>query len=166
MMKSIIGTFAFILITVILVISTPSMDNISVYGDKETALVVKIEQEEIVDLTDKFMDILVQEVDNNYKTIHVHSKDDLLSRFEEVTTRDVAMPYVDFYYHEEADGMYILPTETPPWFIKEAPYDVKEITNNRLKIIQSNHTEVNGTYTIEIELTYDDKWKITNITLK
>ncbi|MFD1851183.1 hypothetical protein [Oceanobacillus bengalensis] len=124
-----------------------------------------VTHEEVVKLTNQFMNILVQEIDTNYKALYVKNVDELLTAFEEVTTREVAAPYVDFYYTEEADGMYILPTETPPWFVEENEYEIQRITDNKVKVIQHNQTVMDGKYTIELELTYKNNWKITKVTL-
>lgn len=122
-----------------------------------------LSHEQIVTLTDQFMDTLVQKTDNN-KVMDYHTKEELLNRFDEITTRNVASTYVDSYYHEASDGLYIIPTETPPWFNKENDYDMVQLDNNKVKVEQKNKSAMYGTYTVVYEFTRDTNWKITNIT--
>ncbi|OZU88535.1 hypothetical protein CIL03_09530 [Virgibacillus indicus] len=122
-----------------------------------------ITHKEITALTEQFMDILVQEIDEDYKAVNVDTKKELMNQFEQVTTKETAEPYVDFYYKEKADGLYILPTETPAWFDADNGYDVVQLKENKVKVVQKNQDEMFGEYTIELEFTYDNKWKITGI---
>lgn len=129
-------------------------------------------QEEIPTLTDQvleaimdeFIDILVQDIDDNYKVIGLTTKAELIDEFSTIATAEVVEPYISFYYHEEADGLYIVPTELPPWFIAGQPYD-KEVTDDgTVKISQENSMELYGDYRIEIELEYQEiGWKIIKI---
>lgn len=123
----------------------------------------ELTQEQVTDLTDQFMDILVQDVDRNYKVIHYETKEALLTAFEMVTIKEVAMDYIDFYYNESDDGLYILPTETPPWLVKENKYTIEQLAGNKVRVVQTNQSYLHGLYTIEFEFTFDDKWKITKI---
>lgn len=109
------------------------------------------------------MEILIQKADDNYKVKKYQTKTDLLHAFEEVTTNDVAQPYVDFYYEEKNDGLYILPTEIPAWFVEENAYDIIQMEGNKVKVIQENNSPLHGTYHIEIEFTFQKEWKITDI---
>ncbi|AIF45485.1 hypothetical protein [Virgibacillus sp. SK37] len=123
----------------------------------------EITHREITDKTSRFMEILVQKVDDNYKVKQYQTKTDLLKAFEEVATNDVAQPYVDYYYDEKSDGLYIFPTETPAWFVEENAYDIIQVEGNKAKVIQENKSALHGTYHIEIEFTFQKEWKITDI---
>lgn len=130
-------------------------------GEKESS----ITHDQIVSLTDEFMEILVQDVDENYKVINYDTKDELLHAFEQVTTRETAKPYVDYFYTQEADGLYILPTETPPWFIEGNAYDMIQLDKSQVKVVQENQTVFYDEYEIEIEFTFEQEWKITTINI-
>ncbi|GAQ16272.1 carboxypeptidase [Oceanobacillus picturae] len=93
------------------------------------------------------------------------SKAELLSAFESVAVEEMVEPYVSFYFEEKPDGLYILPTETPPWFIAENPYDMVQLDNDLVKVKQQNETALHGAYTIEFEFVYDKQWKIGNVTI-
>ncbi|RYG74525.1 hypothetical protein EU245_02690 [Lentibacillus lipolyticus] len=122
-----------------------------------------IAHERIVSLTRQFKDLLVQETDRNNKVMDYHSKDALRKAFDGISTERAVSEYIDFYYYEQPDGLYVKPTETPPWFHEEEDYDMIRKNKDTVKVTQTNQTDLYGTYTIQIELTYDDRWKITRI---
>src|SRR5699024_3713368 len=97
-----------------------------------------LSHEQIITLTDQFMETLVQQTKDNNKVVNYHTKEELLAAFDKISTKEVALTYVDFYYHEDVDGLYIIPTETPPWFNKENDYDMVQLDNNKVKVEQEN----------------------------
>lgn len=137
-------------------------DNISAVTAEKNEAVEKPElnKEQIVQLTDAFMEKVTQDIDTNYKVLNYSTKEDLLKSFDEVATRDVSEPIVDFYFTEEAGGLYILPTETPAWFNPDNSYKVKTDSDKYVTITQSNTDDLHGNYTIEIKFLYDGGWKI------
>src|SRR5690625_936512 len=122
-----------------------------------------LSHKQIVALTDQFMDTLVQKTEDN-KVINFDTKEKLLHAFDDIATKKVASTYVDYYYYEEADGLYMIPTETPPWFNKENDYNVVQLGNNKVKVEQENESALSGSYTVAYEFTFDKTWKITKIT--
>lgn len=133
-------------------------------ASKEKSEDQTITHEEIIALTDKFMEQLVQEVDEDYRVVHFDTKAALEASFDHIANREVIAEYVDFYYEETADGLYILPTETPPWFIKENDYNVIQLNKDQVEVVQENQTDLYGAYTITYEFSFDDDdWKITKI---
>ncbi|SET33177.1 hypothetical protein SAMN05216389_10918 [Oceanobacillus limi] len=125
----------------------------------------RLTHEEILQLTDEFMNLLVQEIDEDYQVRNFDTKEELLEAFEEVTTHEVAYDFVDFYYTEELGKLYIIPTETPPWFMEENDYDVIQLNQEGVKVIQENDSVLYGEYTIELVFTkVNGSWKITEVT--
>jgi len=122
-----------------------------------------ITHEEITSLTQSFMDMIVQDIDDHYQVKDYNSKEEIFNEFEKISTRDVAEPYVEFYFEEKEDGLYIVPTETPPWFNPDSDYDI--ITSNKtVQVIQDNESDIDGKYTVKYEMTHGaDGWKITSI---
>ncbi len=70
---------------------------------------------------------------------------------KKITTKEVALPYVEYYYQEKQDGLYIVPTETPPWFQKENNYERTRLDGNIVEISQQNQTDLYGNYMINIQ---------------
>ncbi len=136
-----------------------NFDDVKQVTEKETDL----SHEQIVTLTDKFMELLVQDVDDNYKVVEFNTKQQLIKAFEPYVQKEVVEPYIDFYYQEKEDGLYIVPTETPAWFEKDVEYQ-KESADGKVKITQTNENALHGKYTIVITFEKsDDAWKIENI---
>lgn len=124
--------------------------------------------EQIIDLTNQFMEKLVQEIDGDNQVVQYHTKESLKASFDEIADRKITDEYIDYYYYEdENNGLYIVPTELPPWFIENNKYDVVQLSGNQVKVVQDNQAELYGDYTIEIELTLDvnEKWKISNVVI-
>ncbi|WP_163536608.1 hypothetical protein [Gracilibacillus sp. YIM 98692] len=123
-----------------------------------------LSHETIVRLTDQFMELLVQETDDNYRVKHYDTKEALLDAFDPYVKRESAEPYIDYYYEEKADGLYIIPTETPPWFQKDQEYEKIVKDKKTVEIKQTNQTDLYGPYTIIIEFqNIDGSWIIANI---
>lgn len=132
-------------------------------SSEETIKKPNLEHNELLDITNTFMEMLVQDVDQQYKVDGMDTKEALIDKFKNIATAEVAEEYVSYYYEEKEDGLYIIPTETPPWLTESEPYQKENIGKNKMKITQQNQSDLYGDYTIEIELTYKKKWIITNI---
>lgn len=122
-----------------------------------------LSHEQIISLTNQFMDTLVQKTEDN-KVMNFDTKGKLLQAFDDITTKEVASTYVNYYYYEDADGLYMIPTEAPPWFNEENDYHMVQLDNNKVKVEQDNESALYGSYTIAFEFTFDETWKITKIT--
>ncbi|MFP7492147.1 hypothetical protein SFC66_00060 [Terribacillus saccharophilus] len=156
-------------IAVIVMILVPLTFTLTYQSDNITAVRAEKNQaseqqelndEQIDQLTSAFMDKITQDIDSNYKVLNYNTKEELLKSFDEVAAREVSEPIVDFYFTEEADGLYILPTETPAWFNPDNSYKVETDSDKYVTITQSNTDELYGNYTIEIKFLYDGGWKI------
>ncbi|MDY0405274.1 hypothetical protein P5G51_007525 [Virgibacillus sp. 179-BFC.A HS] len=122
---------------------------------------------EIIRATDRFMNILVQKSDENYRVIGLQSKQALLNKFSDVATAEAARTFVDFFYTEKNDGLYIKPTETPPWFNKGNPYEMEQISPTHYLVKQKNKSSLHGNYSITLDFKrLQDNWKITGVSYK
>ncbi|SEO72350.1 hypothetical protein SAMN04488134_111117 [Amphibacillus marinus] len=117
----------------------------------------------IIEKTDLFIETLVQEINEDYSVINYSSKEQLYELFDGIATRESVKPYLDFYYQELDDSIYILPTELPPWFVVGVPYEVTESANGTFVVFQETVTDLHGPYKIEIEFAYNDNWEIIRI---
>ncbi|MFS0559562.1 hypothetical protein AB1K91_02365 [Terribacillus sp. 179-K 1B1 HS] len=159
--KKAIGVIIMLLVPFAFALSYQS-DNITAVTAEKSQFPAKqeLDNAQIEQLTSSFMDKVTQETDENYKVLNYNSKEELLKSFDEVATRDVSESIVDFYFSEEADGLYILPTETPAWFDPDNSYKVETDSDKYVTITQSNTDDLHGNYTIEIKFLYDGGWKI------
>ncbi|RDW20987.1 hypothetical protein [Oceanobacillus chungangensis] len=141
--------------------SDSAKDNV---GMEQQDTIPELTHQNIVELTDRFMNTLVQPIDDNYRVLNYATIDELMDVFSVFIDREVVAEYVNFYFHEEADGIYILPTETPPWFEENNDYKVQQVSENKAMVNQYNESELHGNYTVSIEFTYDGSaWRITGI---
>lgn len=132
-------------------------------NDGADSEVTPLTHKNMVSLSKKFMDTLVQPIHTDYRVKAFDSKEELYEAFSSVTTRSVAEPFVEYYYKEKSDGLFLRPTSKPAWFIKDESYEMIEQGDNQVKVIQTNQTDFYGSYTIELEFTFENQWKITNI---
>lgn len=133
-------------------------------SQNETNEDIHLSDEELTHITEGFMDTIVQDIDEHYKVTDFQSKDELYREFDKVATRDVASDYVDFYFKEKDNSLYLIPTETPPWFNPKNDYDMVQLAQDKVMVNQENTSELYGDYSIQLELTYrDDGWQITQI---
>lgn len=124
----------------------------------------EISHEEILRLTEGFMETLVQDINNDtYQVLNYHTKDELLKAFEFITTHDIAKQFIDAYYVEGESGLYIIPTSTPPWFEGENDYDVIQLNESKVNVTQFIESDFYGAYQIELEFTFEKEWKITDV---
>ncbi|WP_440896156.1 hypothetical protein ACS127_16760 [Amphibacillus sp. Q70] len=120
-------------------------------------------EEIIIEKTESFIDILLQDIDEDYKVKGVSSKEALINQFNDVITKEAVEPYIDFYFEEFEDGLYIVPTELPPWFIAGEPYEMDELENGNVIVKQENELDLYGVYQIEIEFSYQEDWRIVRV---
>src|SRR5690625_5708944 len=60
-----------------------------------------ITHEEITVLTDKFMEQLIQETDDDYRVDHCDTKEAIEASFDDIANREVTAEYIDYYYEED-----------------------------------------------------------------
>ncbi|QHE53333.1 hypothetical protein [Pontibacillus sp. HMF3514] len=123
-----------------------------------------LKHEDIVQLTDQFMKKLVQKTDDQNRVLEFESKNELIKSFQSITTTSLAKKYIDYYYKEYNDDLFIVPTETPPWFMQDKDYEKTVQDNGLVHVKQHNKTELYGAYTVEFTFKQmDGKWKIIEI---
>lgn len=144
--------------------SFDSLNSTEVNNEEEDIENLTITYDQVVELTDQFMEILVQEIDHNNKVLNYDTKDALLESFRSVASKEIGETYIDFYYNETTEGLYVIPTEIPPRFNKKNDYNMIQLNNKQVKVIQENQSDLYGNHQIEYEFSFDDGWKITGIT--
>ena len=120
-------------------------------------------EEELVQKTEAFINIMMQDLDENYKVKGVSSKQELIEQYNDVVTQEALSPYLDFYFDEHNEGLYVVPTELPPWFMPDRPYEKTQLDNGNIVVEQENKLELYGRYRIRIEFSYEDDWQIIKI---
>jgi hypothetical protein len=127
----------------------------------------KIKQPPVEELANEFINRLVQEVDHNYKVTTFTSKQALIAYMSEIVSEELAENVVSFYYKEQEDGLYIVPTELMPWFVKGNDYQLEQLDTRTYELKQINESNLYGKYKITIQFTYqNEKWKIESFHIK
>ncbi|PKR78139.1 hypothetical protein CEY16_09505 [Halalkalibacillus sediminis] len=114
-------------------------------------------------VTEEFMSRLVQEADENYKVKNFDTLAKLKEHFQPLASEDVINEFVNYFYKEQEDGLYIVPTETPAWFIPDNDYEVENVNEQEYVVTQTNQTELDGTYTIVFNIQLNEDGKATII---
>jgi hypothetical protein len=108
---------------------------------------------QIISIPEKVMQHLIQPTDEKYEVVNFDTKDQLIKSFQGLTSMQLAKKLVDAYFFEENGKLFIIPTETPPWFHRDHPYSIAKV-NDQVIIEQTNTTDLYGTYTIILEFCY------------
>ncbi|GEL77930.1 hypothetical protein [Tenuibacillus multivorans] len=111
---------------------------------------------QVVSITEKFMDHLVQDVDEDYRVQNYQSMESYKDSFKQLASQKVVDMYVDMFYEEKGQALYIIPTETPPWFVEGNEYELEQLDEQTYRVTQTNDLELYGTYTIMIDLKLND----------
>lgn len=155
----------FMIIIAIVVVNGTNIELVSA-NKSDNQTIEELTHEEIIDVTNRFRELLIQDIDEHYRVTDFNTKEDLLNAFTEVTTKELASNYVDYYYIEQEEALYILPTEAPPGFIPGNDYNMIQLSETEFVIQQTNFSYIYGEYTLEINFTYEADWKITNMQVK
>jgi hypothetical protein len=122
-----------------------------------------LEQPPVKELANEFINRLVQEVDDHYKVTNFTSKYELMKYMSEIASEELAKKVVNFYYKEQEDGLYIVPTELMPWFVEGNDYQLKQLDKQTYELTQMNESNLYGKYNITIQFIYQNEgWKIKN----
>ncbi|NMA90859.1 MAG: hypothetical protein GX972_05970, partial [Amphibacillus sp.] len=117
----------------------------------------------IIDKAEAFINIFLQDIDQDYKVKGISTKEALIDRYQDIVSKQAVQPYIDYYFEEHDGGLYIVPTELPPWFISGNPYEVTQLDNGNVVIEQENEIDLYGRYRILIEFSQEDNWQIVRI---
>ncbi|WP_221566487.1 hypothetical protein [Alkalihalobacillus sp. TS-13] len=136
---------------------------------KTTSAVSKTDDEapnkgDFVKKADAFMQEVVQPTDENYKVEDFKTKQELIEYLTMYVTEDVATYYVDGLYEEKQDGLYIIPTELPPWIVKGEPTNLTKVDDEHFRLEQKNSSDLYGDYLIELSFKKEkDNWIIESV---
>lgn len=120
-------------------------------------------KEEVIRVMNGLEAALKQDADDSYKLENYATEQELTEAFEAYVTPELAAAYVDYYFRTEADGVYVIPTHTEPWFQEENEYDMINISKHTVQLIQENENDMAGSYTLVVEMVLQNGWKIQDI---
>ena len=116
----------------------------------------QLTHEQIVAVTERFMDQLVQETDEYYNVKQFDTIEELKASFSDFAAEEVVNEFVDFYYEIRDGELKIVPTSTPPWFEADQEYTVEETEFGTYLVTQYTGNEMQGDYGIQFEFDLKD----------
>jgi hypothetical protein len=121
-------------------------------------------ERDIVRLTDRYIALIKQEIDAEYRLVNVLTMAELYAAFDDIATRQVSEAHVSYYFTETEDGVYLRPTELPPWFEKDMPYTLTQVSDEEVMVEQTvEDLELYGPYQIRFWFSYTDQWRISQV---
>ncbi|WP_347549193.1 hypothetical protein ABFG93_17000 [Pseudalkalibacillus hwajinpoensis] len=143
--------------------------NISLFSieNKAEAKTIAVEKLEVEKLSDEFINRIVQDTDDQYQVKNFSSEEEINNHLREVASEDLAKKITTSYFEERDGALYIVPTELFPWMNSDNPYELTQLNEYEYQLVQSNQSDLYGSYTIEIKFLYEDNhWIIKNFTIK
>ena len=135
--------------------------------NKAEAKSFSVEKPNVEKLSSELINRIVQDTDDQYRVKDFNTEEDIEQHLREVTSSDLAANITDVYYEERDGGLYLVPTELFPWVNTDQPYELKQMNDFEYQLIQSNESDLYGSYTIEINFLYENNhWIIKNFTIK
>lgn len=121
---------------------------------------------DLTTLTEAYLTYIKQEIDDDYRLVHVATIAELYEQFDQVAMRDVSEPHVSYYFTETEEGVYLRPTELPPWFEKDIPYGLTKVSDKEVIVEQTvKNIELYGPYRIQLRFNYTDQWRMSQVDL-
>ena len=77
--------------------------------------------------------------------------------------REIASIYIDTYYEERDDLLFVRATEGPLTISKDEPLAIEKLGDDQYQIVQKSENNLRGKYKFTIKFRKrDDNWVITN----
>lgn len=127
---------------------------------------IQPDKEEVIRVMNGLENTLKQDADDSYKLKNYATEQELTEAFEAYVTPELAAAFVDYYFRAETDGVYVIPAHTEPWFQEENEYDMINISNHSVQVVQENENDMVGSYTLVVEMVLQNGWKIQDISYK
>lgn len=134
---------------------------------KAEAKAISVEKPDVEKLSTELVDRIVQETDANYKVKEFQSTEEVEQHLQKVASKELASQIADVYFEEREGDLYLIPTELFPWVDTDKPYELNKKSEFEYQLIQSNESDLYGTYTIKINFIYENNhWIIKNFEVK
>ncbi|MGM7701492.1 M15 family metallopeptidase [Pseudalkalibacillus sp. Hm43] len=108
-----------------------------------------------------FKDLLMQETNAQQRVKAFSDKESLIQHLEAIVAKDVAEHYVDQYFEEKNDDLYLKKQDAPVWLNTDEEFEEKQQSETTYVVIQTTQNQLRGKYTLKITYQYtEDQWKI------
>ncbi|WP_158735568.1 hypothetical protein [Alteribacillus sp. YIM 98480] len=107
---------------------------------------------------------LINEAGNDQKIDSYQTKEEVKEHFKTTMSDDLAQWMTDSYFTEEEDGVYVIAKDGPTWLEEGQPFELEEVTETHVKIVQERDNELLGNVEMIFHTAYqDDKWIVDEI---
>ncbi|MBM4761345.1 hypothetical protein [Bacillus sp. B15-48] len=110
---------------------------------------------------------LANEQNEQQEISSVQTKTEVKQYFRENLTVDYASRYTESNFTESEDGVYLIPRGGPVWLEEEEPFELEQITETEVKLIQEQKNALFGYVTLECSFQFQDgKWLLDNVEME
>ncbi|MBS4538694.1 hypothetical protein GOQ27_09480 [Clostridium sp. D2Q-11] len=121
-------------------------------------------KEKAISIENEYMDRLFpQREADSQKVKDFNSKEELINHISQIANRDLVKTYVNNYYKNQEDGLYIIAKGGPTRIYEDKPYELKKVDNEEYHLVQKTEDQLRGKYTFTVKFSYkNNKWIITD----
>ncbi|MBN8209453.1 hypothetical protein JI666_11915 [Bacillus sp. NTK071] len=135
--------------------------------NKAEAKTIAVEKPDVEMLSNELINRIMQDTNENFQVENFNTKEEIKKHLQEVASEDLATNITDTYYEEREGSLYLIPTELFPWMDNEKPFELNQVNTFEYQLVQTNDSDLYGSYTIEINFLYEENhWIIKNFTIK
>ncbi len=123
----------------------------------------EITLEQALEVEDEFQEILFPERTEEGLVKSFKTKKQLFSDLNKVADREIASIYIDTYYEERENLLYVRATEGPLTIDTDQPLEMEKLNDGEYQIVQNGENDLRGKYKFTIKFrNRDGHWVITN----
>lgn len=114
-------------------------------------------KEDAISIEDDFMARLFPEKSDEGLIEKFKTKDELVKSVSKRSEEYLAKSFVDTYYEESEDGLYIRPMDGPVRILKDEPMKLDKISKEEYELVQEGNSDLRGRYTFIVRFIKRDK---------
>lgn len=123
----------------------------------------ELTKEKAIEIEDEFINRLFVDRNDDEKVKNYNNKNELINHLSEIAKKDIAKSYINNYYKEKEDGLYIIPKDGPTRIYKDKSYKLEKIDDKNYELIQEAEDQLRGKYKFTVKFTYEEnKWIISD----
>lgn len=132
---------------------------IVVMGAGSPVMAENVGKPPVKELEYRLKELTTLETNENFKVKKYDSKDRLEEEFKSIMVWPLAEYYLDHYFEEKNNNVYIIPTEGPTKINFQNDYNLEKLSDHHYKVTQHGSNQLRGDYTLTIHYKYEaGKW--------
>ncbi|WP_101845615.1 LPXTG cell wall anchor domain-containing protein [Halobacillus sp. Marseille-P3879] len=113
----------------------------------------------VEELEQQFNDLMNLETNDDGEVVNYDSKDRLEEEFKSIMVAPLADDYLDTYFYEENDKLYIEEMDGPYQLQTDQNYDLEKVSDSQYTLTQEGENQLRGEYTLTSDYSYEaGKW--------